>query len=145
MKKTQDSYIPEYQRLGKQINKPETLYRFKPKNPDVVVHPTNTFTNKIKAPVKSQINELEDEQEKINHGSFEEDAVANLQALSQFEVDDYANVIFFQGKIIEIIVGDSETEEFLDDLIFNQNKNVDPNDLEVYKKLPVKIGAHLRK
>lgn len=132
-----ENKIPEYKRLGIE---PKHFIDEKKDNARNIKN-FNKFSSlnqnqqqKINQ-VPKKIEELEKEENDINHDEIYEDEV--LQTMANVVADAYSYLVVVDGKCLEILPSKTELEEFLDKMFFEERVNPEIlQKIEIWKKLP---------
>jgi hypothetical protein len=150
-KQEKSSYVPEYKRLGitpidafakteqnkkdfkaVQAQKGETarVSSFKPYQPVI--------------PIQAQVQDPEADQEslidKINQEPISLESIDNDHLN---KIPDFGYILYYNGEFILSVDTKAELEEYLETEMFKDGTECDPDLVNVFKKIPVKIGVSL--
>ena len=153
-KQDNTAYVPEYQRLGitpiNAVAKTEQIKKdFKEEKKR---NPPNAQTLKVSSfrpyqqviPIQAQVQDPEADQEslidEINNESISLESVDNDHLN---KIPDFGYILYYNGEFILSVDTKAELEEYLETEMFKDGTEYDPDLVNVFKKIPVKIGVSL--
>jgi hypothetical protein len=154
-KQEKSSYVPEYKRLGitpvdafakteqnkkdfkdgkkvSQAQKGETarVSSFKPYQPVI--------------PIQAQVQDPEADQESlIDEINQEPILLESIDNDHLNKIPDFGYILYYNGEFILSVDTKAEIEEYLETEMFKDGTECDPDLVNVFKKIPVKIGVSL--
>lgn len=156
-KQEKSSYTPEYQRLGitpidafaKTEQNKKDFKDEKKRNSPVTQKGETARVSSFRPyqpviPIQAQVQDPEVDQEslvdEINNETVLLESIDN-EHLNK--IPDFGYVLFYNGEFILSVDTKAELEEYLETEMFKDGTEYDPDLVNVFKKIPVKIGVSL--
>ena len=156
-KQEKSSYVPEYQRLGitpidafaKTEQNKKDFKEEKKRNPSVAQRGETARVSSFRPyqpviPIQAQVQDLEVDQEslvdEINNETVLLESVDNDHLN---KIPDFGYLLFYNGEFIASFDTKAELEEYLETEMFKDGTECDPDLVNAFKKIPIKIGVSL--
>ena len=156
-KQEKSSYVPEYQRLGitpidafaKTEQNKKDFKEERKRNLPVAIKGETARVSSFRpyqpvVSLQAQVQDLEADQEalveEINNETVLLESIDNDHLN---KIPDFGYVLFYNGEFILSVDTKAELEEYLETEMFKDGTECDPNLVNAFKKIPIKIGVSL--
>jgi len=156
-KQEKSSNIPEYQRLGitpvdafaKTEQNKKDFREAKLKSPQAVQKGETARVSSFRPhqqviPIQAKIEDLEANQESlVDEINNEVIVLESIDNDHLNKIPDFGYILFYNGEFILSVDTKAELEEYLETEMFQDGTECDPDLVNAFKKIPIKIGVSL--